>query len=278
MKRLFLLPALLAGFSLPAHAEVKAVGDNGFNVFHAAEVDAPPAVVWKRLMTPKDWWNPKHSWSQSTAGFYIEPKVGGCFCEAIQEKNAAGKVITVGGVEHMRVIYYHPEHVLRMQGGLGPLQGEAVFGVLTVALAPTADGKGTKVSFSYNVGGYMRQGVTKLSGAVDGVIGEQFQNMVKVFAKPAATPAAAVAKPEEKKEWSLDVDKLTGEKAAPATTEEATGEPTTTGEVAPEGEPNTSVGDAIDAMAVNKPVKPKPAPVKPAPKERPVPENPEEAR
>lgn len=258
MKRLILLPALLAGLSLPAHAEVRATGETGFNSYHVAEVDAPPAVVWKRLMTPKDWWNKDHSWTGSTDGFYIEPKVGGCFCEAIQEKNAAGKVVTVGGVEHMRVIYYHPEHVLRMQGGLGPLQSEAVFAVLTVAMAATNDGKGTKISFSYNVGGYMRQGVPGMAKAVDGVIGEQFQNLIKPFVKEsdaAADPAS------DKKEWSLDLEKVVADGTVMIKADEtgATADPST-------DEPKP---------ASKTPAKPV---AKPVIKERAVPENPEESR
>ncbi len=258
MKRLILLPALIAGLSLPAQAEVRATGETGFNTYQVAEVDAPPAVVWKRLMTPKDWWNKDHSWSGSTAGFYIEPKVGGCFCEAIQEKNAAGKAVNVGGVEHMRVIYYHPEHVLRMQGGLGPLQSEAVFAVLTVAMAPVNDGKGTKISFSYNVGGYMRQGVPGLAKAVDGVLGEQFQNLIKAFAKE---PEAAAEPAADKKEWSLDVEKVVSD-----------------GTVATKPDTAETLSDTPADGKLPEPKVPAKPVAKPVIKERAVPANPEESR
>lgn len=243
-----ILPVLLAGFSVPAQAEVRSVSDNGFNSFHSAEVSATPAVIWKRLTTPKDWWNPAHSWSQSTAGFYMDSKAGGCFCELIQEKNAAGKTVTVGSVEHMRIIFYQPGKVLRMQGGLGPLQGEAVTGTLTVAMEALKDKEGSsRVSFSYSVGGYMRQKVSSLSAGVDAVMGEQFKRMIEPF----VTTGAA-----DKKDWSLDVDGIVGEKtdAAPqadtpsdAATENA-GEPIAT-EASPPvkgGKPKVVIKDMLD--------------------------------
>ena len=174
-----LFPAgLLAAISSPAFAEVKAASDTGFNSVHMATVDATPEEIWKRLLTPKDYWNKAHSWSGSTAGFYIDAQANGCFCELIQEADAGGALKTVGSVEHMRVIFAQPGKVLRLQGALGPLQSEAVMGTLTVAMEPAKDNAGTRVSFSYVVGGYMRYKVSEIAPAVDKVLGEQFKNML----------------------------------------------------------------------------------------------------
>ena len=134
------------------------------------------------MLSPKDYWNKAHSWSGSTAGFYIDAQANGCFCELFQETDSNGKVKTVGSVEHMRVIFAQPGKVLRMQGALGPLQSEAVIGTLTVAIAPTKESTGTTVSFSYVVGGYMRYKVPEIAPAVDKVLGEQFKNMLSPFA------------------------------------------------------------------------------------------------
>lgn len=165
----------------PAFAEIKAQGDNGFNVVHVAVIDAQPEVIWKRLITPKEYWSKTHSWSGSVDGFTLDPRAGGCFCELIQEKDAKGKMKTIGSVEHMRVIFAQPNKVLRMQGALGPLQSEAILGTLTVAINPRKDGIGTLVSFSYVAGGYMRYKVADIAPAVDKVIGEQFAELIMPY-------------------------------------------------------------------------------------------------
>lgn len=201
MREIILAAVLATALSSPAYAEVKATSDTGFNVVHITSVAATPDEIWKRLIAPKDWWNKAHSWSGSSAGFYIDAQANGCFCELFQEKGADGKLKTTGSVEHMRVIFAQPGKVLRMQGALGPLQSEAVIGTLTVAMEPAKDSKTTKISFSYVVGGYMRYKVADIAPAVDKVLGEQFKNMVQPF-----TPAGG----EESKVdgFSLDVEKL----------------------------------------------------------------------
>ncbi len=212
MKRIPLIaPAALSlcamAVSGNANAEVKAQSDAGFNVVHIAEVEASPEDLWKRLISPKDYWSKEHSWSGSSAGFYIDPQAGGCFCELMQDKDASTKTKPgakpAGSVEHMRVIFAQPGKVLRMQGALGPLQSEAVMGTLTVAMQPMPAKNGgkplTKLSFSYVVGGYMRYKVSEIAPAVDKVIGEQFASLIKPFA-----PSGKIS--DKPSNWSLDLE------------------------------------------------------------------------
>ena len=206
MKCPFAFATLLAVSASPAYAEVKAASDTGFNSIHIATVKATPDDIWKRLLAPKDYWNKAHSWSGSSAGFYIDAQANGCFCELFQEADANGRVKTVGSVEHMRVIFAQPGKVLRMQGALGPLQSEAVVGTLTVAMEPVKGTSDTRVSFSYVVGGYMRYKVSEIAPAVDAVLGEQFKNMLSPF-----TPVEAQASNAEG--FKLDIDNID----APAT-------------------------------------------------------------
>ena len=87
----------------------------------------------------------------------------------------------------MRVIYARNNKMLRLSGALGPLQGEAVTGTLTMLLQPQGDS--TVVRFTYKVGGYMEFPVDQIAPAVDGVIGEQLARLAALFAeadKPAA--------------------------------------------------------------------------------------------
>lgn len=209
MKKLLLLAICGLSLAAPAAAEIKSQNDNGFVVSQSAEVLAKPDEVWKRLIQPKEWWSPQHSWSGSVAGFYLDAQAGGCFCELLQDKAADGTLKTRGSVEHMRAIYVDPGKVLRMQGALGPLQSEAVLGTLTVAMEPMKDGAGTRLSFNYSVGGYTRFPMAKMAAAVDQVLGEQFQRLIKPMGKVAAKDVTA-------DEWKLDLDKLEDPKSAGA--------------------------------------------------------------
>lgn len=210
MKKQILLAACGIAFATPAMAELKNQSDAGFVIGHTAEVLAKPDEVWKRLIAPKEWWSPQHSWSGSVAGFYLDAQAGGCFCELLQDKAADGTLKTRGSVEHMRVIFADPGKVLRMQGALGPLQSEAVLGTLTVAMEPLKDGAGTRLSFNYTVGGYTRFPMAKIAPNVDQVIGEQFQRMIKPLGKVVATEV-------KDEEWKIDLDKLEDPKPADGT-------------------------------------------------------------
>ena len=204
MKNALIAVALFSALSSPALAEVKSVTDTGFNIVHIAEVAADPDAIWKRLISPKDYWSKEHSWSGSTAGFYIDAQANGCFCEMFQEKGADGKIKTTGSVEHMRVIFAQPGKVLRMQGALGPLQSEAVLGTLTVAIVPLKSGLSSKLSFSYVVGGYMRYKTTEIAPVVDKVLGEQFKSLISSYVTTTVGQGQADG-------FSLDVEKLDAE-------------------------------------------------------------------
>jgi len=204
MKKAAIVIAALASAPTAANAELKDSSDKGFVVIHTAEISAEPDEIWKRLISPKDWWNKAHSWSGSVDGFYIDAQANGCFCELFQEKQKDGKLKTVGSVEHMRVIFAQPGKVLRMQGALGPLQSEAVTGTLTVAMAERKEGEGSKLSLSYVVGGYMRYKVDDIAPAVDKMLAEQFSGLIKPFENAGAIE-------DKPSNWTLDLDSLTSD-------------------------------------------------------------------
>ena len=153
----------LAAAPLPAAAEVTASGDTGFVSHNEVLIAATPQEAWEAIVTPAGWWNGAHTYSGDPANLSIELAPGGCFCERVPA--------TGGAIEHMRVIYLAPGSTLRMSGALGPLQSEAVTGVLTMTL--TADGEMTKIGWDYVVGGYARMPLAELAPLVDQVVGEQ---------------------------------------------------------------------------------------------------------
>lgn len=168
------LLAALAGtlpFSTPAGAEVTKTHAQGFVSRHEVTVEADLKQTWLALISPATWWRKEHTWSGDAANLSIRPSAGGCFCERIPEVDEPGRFTLEGSVEHMRVLQSYPEAALRMSGGLGPLQSEAVNGILTITLSKVDEG--TRIVWEYNVAGFMRYEVPVIAKSVDGVIGLQ---------------------------------------------------------------------------------------------------------
>lgn len=164
---------------IAAQAEVTNTAENGFTVQHQTVISGDNEAVWKAMIAPSRYWNPDHSWSGNAENFYLVPQAGGCFCELIRTTADDNIKSSEGSVQHMRVIYARNNKMLRLSGALGPLQGEAVTGTLTMLLQPQVDS--TLVSFTYKVGGYMEFPIDQIAPAVDGVIGEQLARLSALF-------------------------------------------------------------------------------------------------
>lgn len=151
-------------------AEVANVAPNGFAVKHSMTIPASPQKVYEALVGKVgSWWNPEHTFSNDSKNLSIDARAGGCFCE---------KLGNGGSVEHMRVVFAWPGRILRMTGGLGPLQGSGVVGSMTWQLEAAKGAAGaTSLEFSYGVGGYMAGGFDKIAPAVDAVLGEQLARL-----------------------------------------------------------------------------------------------------
>ena len=165
-----------------AIAEVAQSSDSGFVSRNEVLVRASPEQAWDEMLEPANWWNADHTYSGDSRFLVLRATIGGCFCEAIESAGDAPD----GEIEHMRVIYMRPYSTLRMTGGLGPLQSEAVTGVLTMTLEP--EGGMTKISWDYVVGGYMRMPMKDLAPLVDRVMGEQ---LLRLSARLGSVPGSA---------------------------------------------------------------------------------------
>lgn len=179
------ITALAAAVSLatgnPLAAEVVEQDRSGFITKDEAVVSATPKEVWLALITPSTWWNASHTWSGDSANLTLRPQAGGCFCERIPEAEEEDRITLEGSVEHMRVVQSYPEAALRMTGGLGPLQSEAVNGVLTIAISQVDDG--TRIVWEYHVAGRMRYEMDVISKAVDGVMTEQLNGLASLLGR-----------------------------------------------------------------------------------------------
>ncbi len=162
-----MLAAALALISVPAAAEVTASDGNGFVSHNEVLVAVDAETAWKVMVSPSDWWNGAHTYSGDPLNLALHATTGGCFCETIPGEGD----ISDGQIEHMRVVYVAPYSTLRMTGGLGPLQSEAVTGMLTMTLE--ADGEMTRIGWDYVVGGYMRTSMAEMAPLVDQTVQEQ---------------------------------------------------------------------------------------------------------
>ena len=166
----FAAVAMAVLLSVPAQAELLKSAETGFVARNAVTVAARPDQVWAALIAPARWWNPAHSWSGKAANFSLDARAGGCFCEALTNG---------GSVEHQRVLFSNPGQLLRLGGGLGPLQPEAVSAVLTWELK--AEGDGTRLTQTYAVSGMVDGGLSGWAAPVDGVIREQLERLERLI-------------------------------------------------------------------------------------------------
>jgi len=150
-----------------AHADVAKQSETGFKIEHAVVVSASPQDAWRVLLTPSAWWSSAHTWSGDARNLRLKAKVGGCWCETWDG----------GAVRHLAVISVMPGSSLVMEGGLGPLQGMGVNGVMAFTVAP--EGDGARISLTYTVGGFFDPSAETIAPAVDGVLGEQLHNLAE---------------------------------------------------------------------------------------------------
>lgn len=144
-------------------AEVTGIGPSGFGLKTETTVAGTPTDAFNRFMQIGRWWNPAHSYSGDGANLALSAKPGGCFCETLPGG---------GFVKHMDVVYAAPGKLLRLSGGLGPLQGMGASGAMTFEFK--AEGPNTHLTVTYIVSGFVAgQGFATLAPAVDGVLSEQ---------------------------------------------------------------------------------------------------------
>lgn len=203
MRAVYAALTTVLAIAAPAHAEVTAQADNGFVVQHSVTVATDPDATFAMLRTPAKWWDKDHTWTGNAENLYMDSQAGGCFCELIPNEatteSGAPQRTLRGSVQHMQIVYVDPGKLLRLLGGLGPLQGEAVTGALTLTLKPVKGG--TRISMEYVVGGFMRMKTAEIAPAVDKVMTSQLSRLGMalgplVGAGQASEPDAPAAEPE----------------------------------------------------------------------------------
>ena len=164
-----LLLFVVVSTAAPAAAEVVSQSENRFRVTHTLTVDAPPEAVFRAMHEDvSQWWSSDHTFSGDAANLSIELKPHGWF----REELPGG-----GFTRHLEIVYVQPNRTIRFFGGLGPLQGMPVQGVMTWSVR-AKDG-GTELVFDYRVSGESDPPLSEVATAVDRVIGEQAAGLKK---------------------------------------------------------------------------------------------------
>jgi hypothetical protein len=169
--RIWIVSAAL-GIAAPASAEVKSSSATHFDLESQIVVPVDPARAYQALGRIGSWWNGDHSYSGDASNLRLELRAGGCFCETLPGG---------GTVEHMRVVQALPGSLVRMSGGLGPLQSEALAGTLSWSLRAVEGG--TEISSVYLVSGHARGDLAALAAPVDGVLREQLERLRAYLAR-----------------------------------------------------------------------------------------------
>jgi hypothetical protein len=172
------------GLAASATAEIVSAAPAGFSLRHVVEAaNVPPPTAWAALSDIGKWWDPEHTYSGDARNLSLDPVPRGCFCE---------KLSLYAGIEHAHVVYAQPAKVLRLVGSLGPLQEFGVTGSMTWQIE--AAGGGSRITLTYNVGGYADRPLSDWAPIVDEVLAGQ----VKRLARFVATGNPAEIKPELK--------------------------------------------------------------------------------
>lgn len=172
MVRLLVLFMLLSATS-KVYGVVETSSEHYFKIKIDLVIDSPIKTVSQRLLDIGQWWNPSHSYSGDKNNLYFDLEKRMCFCE---------KIPGGGIVSHMQVANYQSPALMRLVGGLGPLQSLPVNGVLDFNLQSTTDKK-TQLTVTYQVSG-MVPGLQQWSKPVDGVITEQVTRFKKFAEQP----------------------------------------------------------------------------------------------
>jgi hypothetical protein len=153
-------------------AEVVDSSAHGFTVRSAVIVPGSASQTYQKFVEGVGkWWDSEHTYSGNASNLSIDARLGGYFYE---------KLPGGGFVEHMRVVYSDPGKMLRMSGGLGPLQELGAAGAMTVAFVEK-DSK-TEVTMTYAAGGHMKGGLGSIAGIVNSVLSLQL-NHFHVYAE-----------------------------------------------------------------------------------------------
>ncbi len=201
MKPTLILALVALGLARAAQADVSQSAPDHFALGFSATVAATPARTWAALAEVQHWWSGEHTWSGDARNLSLKAEAGACFCERWK----------TGSSEHGRVVMVLQDELLRLDAALGPLQEQALTGILSFHLSPGASDT-TQLVVDYRVNGSSASGLDQFAAPVDQVLGMQIDRLLRfidtgnpepVAEAPAeAPPSKRNARAELIEEWA----------------------------------------------------------------------------
>ncbi len=173
------LGAAAAGalIAAPVAADVVDATPDSFTVQTVYDVEASPTRVYQAFVgSVGSWWHPDHTFSGDARRMSIEAEPNGCFCERLD----------AGGVRHMTVVYVDAGKMVRLVGGLGPLQSEAVSGAMSWSFE--SRGEGSRLVVTYKVAGSAASNLDEWAPAVDTVLAQAADRLVRFVTTGSPDP------------------------------------------------------------------------------------------
>ena len=146
--------------------EVTESATDGFQIVMRETTQLNPQDAYRVMVEEfSQWYDASHSYGGVPQNLALD-----------LERHAMLEQLPEGGfVRHMEIVFHQPGKVLRMTGGLGPLQGMGVSGALTFAFQPVESG--TEITLTYQVSGSSLAHLDKIAGPVDGVLTTQLKRL-----------------------------------------------------------------------------------------------------
>lgn len=151
-----------------ATAQVVESSANGFLIQTSHELELNAERAYSAFVDGfSDWYDASHSYSGKAENLSLD-----------LEKHCMLERLSDGGfVRHMEIVFHQPGKLLRMTGGLGPLQGMGVSGAMTFTFSESA-GK-SKIEMAYSVSGADHLKLDKIAAPVNQVLNIQLGRFQK---------------------------------------------------------------------------------------------------
>ena len=164
------LTAYLVAFLLltptTAWADVTESSKTGFRLASAVDVELDSIEAYEVFVEDfSKWYDVGHSYTGKAENLTLD-----------FEKSCMFEKLPDGGfVRHMEIVFHQPGKMLRLTGGLGPLQEMGVAGALTFAFEQESGARKTKVRMTYVVSGADFLALEQLAAPVNAVLADQLR-------------------------------------------------------------------------------------------------------